>query len=424
MLLSCALLLGLLPAYSWAADTEGMALLYTQDSQGNVDLEIAGIDGGKTVYGVQLELALAGSYQADQVMLAPQDSLAYSPAQGYNASYQDGQTIVTLYVASAHALNVGDSLPLGRLTAGGMGIIPESARLLLLGADGTAGELASVPVRQSSNVSDLPFGDSFPISSPKTPHGSVQVLAAARENQTVTVTLTPDTGCSAGPLSVVDGAGKPVPLLKADDTHYSFRMPGSAVEVKAVFLPGGGSTLPFTDVPDTKWIRDAVEYVYQRGMMAGTSSTQFEPETPTTRGMIISILYRLEGSPDVGTAAFPDVPQGQWYTKAVAWAAKEKIVHGYDNGNFGPNDTITREQMVSILYRYASYKGCDLSATADLSGFQDLSSLAAYASNPMHWAVGNGFVSGTGNNSLSPKGSATRCQAASILMRFCKKFDL
>lgn len=423
MLLSCALLLGLLPAYSWAAGTEGLALAYTQNSQGDVSLEITGIGSGKTIYGVQLELTLAGSYQADEVMLTPQDSLAYSPAQGYNASYQDGQTTLTLYVASSHALNNGESLPLGRLTAGGMGIIPESARLSLLDSAGVPGELASVPVRQSADVSDLPFGDSFPISAPKAAHGSVQVLAAARENQTVTVTLTPDAGYAAGPLSVVDGAGKAVPLLKSDNTHYSFRMPGSAVEIRAVFTPDAAG-LPFTDVPDTKWIRDAVEYVYQRGMMTGTSSTLFEPETTTTRGMILSILYRLEGSPDVGTAAFPDVPQGQWYSKPVAWAAEKKIVHGYDNGNFGPNDTITREQFVSILYRYASYKGCDLSATASLSGFQDLSSLASYASIPMHWAVGNGLVSGTGNNCLSPKGSATRCQAASILMRFCKKFGL
>lgn len=155
--------------------------------------------------------------------------------------------------------------------------------------------------------------------------------------------------------------------------------------------------------------------------MAGTSSTTFSPDATTTRGMIVTILYRLEGTPAVSSASgFTDVADGQYYTNAVAWAAANNIVGGYGNGLFGPNDTITREQMAAILYRYAQYKGYDVTASTDLSGYSDAAQVSSYALAALQWANAEGLVNGTSDTTLTPGGSATRAQVAVILMRFCE----
>lgn len=180
-------------------------------------------------------------------------------------------------------------------------------------------------------------------------------------------------------------------------------------------------TLPFADVPAGSWYYDSVAYVYENGMMAGTAADRFSPDMTTSRAMIVTILYRLEGSPAAAQpSAFTDVAAGQWYTDGVAWANANGIVTGYDNGKFGPNDTITRGQMAAILYRYAAYKGYDVSGRADLSGFADACRVAAYAADSVRWAVQSGLISGTSATTLSPAGSATRAQAAAILTRFCE----
>ena len=155
-------------------------------------------------------------------------------------------------------------------------------------------------------------------------------------------------------------------------------------------------------------------------MMSGTDTDLFSPNVTTTRGMIVTILYRLEGRPAVSAAPFRDVPASQYYASAVAWASENGIVSGYGDGIFGPEDTITREQMASILYRYANYKGYDMSGTADLSIYVDAGKISPYAMTALQWANANGLVSGTTPETLTPGGSATRAQVASILMRFCK----
>ena len=179
--------------------------------------------------------------------------------------------------------------------------------------------------------------------------------------------------------------------------------------------------LPFVDVPSGSWYEDAVWYVYENGLMAGTSDTTFAPDITTSRGMIVTILYRLEGTPAIsGASGFTDVADGQYYTDAVAWAAANNIVGGYGNGLFGPNDTITREQMAAILYRYAQYKGYDVTASADLSGYSDAAQVSSYALAALQWANAEGLVNGTSDTTLTPGGSATRAQVAVILMRFCE----
>ena len=180
------------------------------------------------------------------------------------------------------------------------------------------------------------------------------------------------------------------------------------------------SGLPFGDVKTADWFYNDVKYVYEKGMMAGTAADVFAPNATTTRAMIVTILYRLEGSPAVtGTSAFVDVPAGQWYTDAVNWAAANQIVKGTSATTFAPNDSITREQMAAILYRYAQYKGYDVTKKADLSGYSDNGQVSAYAKDALAWANAAKLINGVTNTTLAPQGNATRAQVSAILHRFC-----
>ena len=180
------------------------------------------------------------------------------------------------------------------------------------------------------------------------------------------------------------------------------------------------SGLPFGDVKSADWFYNDVKYVYEKGMMAGTAADVFAPNATTTRAMIVTILYRLEGSPAVtGTSPFVDVPAGQWYTDAVNWAAANQIVKGTSATTFAPNDSITREQMAAILYRYAQYKGYDVTKRADLSGYSDNGQVSAYAKDALAWANAAKLINGVTNTTLAPQGNATRAQVSAILHRFC-----
>lgn len=181
------------------------------------------------------------------------------------------------------------------------------------------------------------------------------------------------------------------------------------------------SAIPFTDVSKSQWFYDAVSYVYSHNLMNGTGGTAFNPNGTTTRGMIVTILYRYEGSPAAGISGFSDVAAGQYYAAPVAWASAHGIVNGYPNGTFVPNAPITREQFAAILYRYAQYKGFDVSGRADLyAAFTDAGQVSGYARDAMAWANYAGLINGVTTTTLQPGGSATRAQAAAILMRFCE----
>lgn len=184
--------------------------------------------------------------------------------------------------------------------------------------------------------------------------------------------------------------------------------------------------LPFTDVPEGAWYEDAAAYVYKHGLMAGTSATTFAPEVTTSRAMIATILWRMAGSPVVNYAMnYTDVAQGQWCSEAIRWATSEGVVTGYGNGLFGTNDPITREQLATMLWRYAQTEGYDVSIGEDTNilSYTDVADLSEYAIPAMQWAVGAGIINGTGDGStLSPQGQATRAQAAVMLMRFCEEY--
>ena len=178
---------------------------------------------------------------------------------------------------------------------------------------------------------------------------------------------------------------------------------------------------PFVDVSESNWFYNAVKFVNQGGLMNGTSANTFSPDQTTTRGMIVTILYRLEGSPSVGANPFTDVAADQWYTNAVAWALENDVVKGYENNLFGPNDPITREQMALILNNYAALKEYDVSARANLADFTDSGNISSWAQEALSWANADGLITGRGNNLLAPKGNAARSEIATILMRFLDK---
>lgn len=174
------------------------------------------------------------------------------------------------------------------------------------------------------------------------------------------------------------------------------------------------------------WYTDAVRDVYEHGLMAGTSDTTFSPDATTSRSMNATILWRMAGSPVMNYAMdFADVPQGQWYSEAIRWAAAEGIVGGYGNGAFGTDDPITREQLAVMLYRFAQQQGYDVSLGEDTNilSYTDVADLSEYAISAMQWACGAGIITGTGDGStLTPHGEATRAQVAVMLQKFCEGY--
>ena len=173
----------------------------------------------------------------------------------------------------------------------------------------------------------------------------------------------------------------------------------------------------FRDVLKTAWYFDAVNYAVENGLMNGVGKNNFAPEDPMTRAMLVTVLWRYENSPEEGKNTFNDVPDDQWYTKAVAWAADKGIVGGVGNNRFDPNGNITREQMAAILYRYAQGKGFDTAARGDLSKFPDAGKVSEWAKDAIAWAVAEGIIGGS-DGKLLPQGNATRAQVSAILMRF------
>ena len=182
---------------------------------------------------------------------------------------------------------------------------------------------------------------------------------------------------------------------------------------------------PFTDVSEKDWFYSDVMFVYENGLMLGTSKTLFSPYGTATRGMMATILWRMEGSPaPKGKNSFTDVEAGKWYADAITWTAENGIFAGYGKDKFGPDDPITREQLAAIFYRYADYKGYDLTVKGNLDKFKDADKITDYAKTAMQWAVGSGLVKGKSGNLLDPQGTATRAEIAAMLHRFIEKYEL
>ena len=188
--------------------------------------------------------------------------------------------------------------------------------------------------------------------------------------------------------------------------------------------PGTGVN-PFTDISEKDWFYGDVMFVYENGLMLGTSKTLFSPHGTAMRGMMATILWRMEGSPvPKGKNSFTDVEAGKWYADAITWTTENGIFAGYGKDKFCPDDPITREQLAAIFYRYADYKGYDLTVKGDLDKFKDADKITDYAKTAMQWAVGSGLVKGKSGNLLDPQGTATRAEIAAMLHRFIEKYEL
>ena len=276
-------------------------------------------------------------------------------------------------------------------------------------------------VEESHGGSSSSGSTRYTVSVEDTDNGSVKVSPTrASKGSTVTVTVKPDEGYELDELTVTDKNGDSVRIIKSNG-KYTFKMPASKVTVEAVFTAVEAKGLPsFTDVTSGDWFYDAVAYVYDKGMMEGTTDTTFAPTMNLTRSMIAQVLYNLEERPEApGAAGFPDVAAGAWYADAVNWAAARGIVKGYDTGAFGPEDSVTREQLAAILYRYAQAKGYDTTQGGmAVREFSDSASISDWAQTAMSWAVNAQVLSGKGNGVLDPQGTATRAEVAQMLMNF------
>ena len=245
---------------------------------------------------------------------------------------------------------------------------------------------------------------------------------AAKAGATVTLTPVPDEGYALSTLTVTDRFGDAVQVTENADGTYTFPMPNGQVTVTATFVETEEPVdEPFVDVAEGDWFYDAVVYAYQNELMDGVGGNRFAPNSETTRAQLVTILYRLEGQPAVsGDLPFTDVESGTWYTDAILWAAQNNIVNGVSDTEFAPGDDLTRQQLVTILYRYAETKGYDVSASADLAGYPDAGQVQTYAQPAMAWAVAENIIRGMEDGTLKPAGNASRAQIATILMRFCE----
>lgn len=389
---------------------------------------------------------LTGRYTAVQITLnlnqEAAGSFTFAPTLSTgdtHTTYTVSGNSLTLYIASKSTLGLTNALSLGSLAAQGITVesVP-SLKLVNVGPNDTEEVTASgLAIKNAPTQGGYDPGPSwdnswdnnwgggvtrYPVqAAPGTAGGSVQFSTThAAPGETVIVTTSPNSGYILNSLAVTDSQGRGVAVSGLGGGKWSFVMPSSAVTIAVTFTPTQPASLPFRDVAQGDWFRDAVAYVYNNKLMNGTSPDLFSPWATTTRGMIVTILYRYEGSPAAGGASFPDVPQGEYYAAPVAWAAANGVVNGYETGLFEPQNPITREQMAAILYRYAQRKGLDVSGRADLSIYADAGQVSPYAVDAMAWAVHTGLITGVDSATLQPGGSAVRAQVATILMRFCQ----
>ena len=402
---------------TWSSNAPGVA---TVDSSGNVTAVAPGTatitvtteDGNKTATCVVT--VTAATVPVTGVTLSQNEAHLY-----YNRT--PNTLTLTATVAPANATNKAvtwtSSNPSVATVENGVvtAVACGTAVITATAADGS-GASASCTVTVSSYLP--PANPNYRITVEATQGGTVTAdPTAAKAGATVTLTPVPHRGYQVGSVAVTDRFGEAVAVTEQAGGTYTFTMPNGQVTVTVTFAE---TPLPFTDVTEGDWFYDAVRYAYETGLMDGVGDSLFAPNSETTRAQLVTILYRLAGEPEPGgDSGFSDVAAGTWYADAVAWAAENGIVNGTTDTTFAPGEDITRQQLVTILYRYAESKGYDVSASADLSGYPDAGQVQDYAQPAMAWAVAEGIVEGVDGN-LNPTGDATRAQIATILMRFCE----
>ena len=328
-----------------------------------------------------------------------------------------GYTVSRIHEGEAQAIPQGES---NKNADGEYFTVSEDKTFLILRAQNFSAYAVGYTERPSGRLTTT-----YPPVQEESENGSY-TLSPSRPaaGQTVTITPKPAEGYETERVIVTDRNGKEVEVTPTSSGTYTFTQPGSTVTVTVVFRPAEAPGCPrdescpisaFTDADSSAWYHDGVHYCVENGLMTGTSKTTFAPNRATTRGMIVTILWRLAGSPIAGSPTeYTDVNPEDWYGQAIGWADGAGVVTGYGGGRFGPDDSITREQMAAMLWRYA---GCP-EAEGDLAAFADGAQTSSWAQPAMIWAVNQGLMTGVGGDRLAPRGQATRAQAATILMRF------
>ena len=255
-------------------------------------------------------------------------------------------------------------------------------------------------------------------------HGDAKVSSRyAEKGDWVYITAYPDEGYEVDSVTVTDSLGRSVKVTELSYDYFLFTMPGTNVDVKVTFRVKDYDV--FYDVSRGDWYYKAVRFVHEKGIMEGTGTHYFSPEADLSRGMLATILYRLEGSPSVsGYSGFSDVADTAYYAKAVAWAKANGIVNGVTATAYEPDTAVTREELAAILCRYAAFKGKDTAISYDyLAGFSDANTSHVYARPALNWAVAYDIINGQGNGVLAPRATATRAEVAQVLMNYLEVFD-
>lgn len=253
----------------------------------------------------------------------------------------------------------------------------------------------------------------------ETTHGVVVVSTAHPDyGEVVTIIPQPESGYVVEAVTVTDADGEALAVAALEDGSYQFTQPRGTVTINVTFAKKPVEPLPFVDVAAEEWYGEAVAAVYARGLMTGTAEDTFAPELAASRGMVVSILHRLAGSPTVNAEVFEDVAADDWYGQAVAWAASEGIASGTSAETFSPNAAVTREQLAALLCNFAAQQGMDTTVRSDLSSFNDAATVSDWAQNTVSWAHAEGLLAGTSATMLAPQGEATRAQLAAMLVRF------
>ena len=402
----------------WATDNESYKhpVEIKKDGEVNIDSTSSMVlqnnaDNNNTIYFVESTLDNNGTLQANVVTKVPSGS--------FSVTVKNGNTVLDVAnVTSGETYTLPAALP------------NQGYNHFVGWSDGTTTYDANTPVKIEKDTTFTAVWSYMPPANPNykitigdMENGTVTANpTAAKAGATVTLTPVPDEGYALSTLTVTDRFGNAVRVTENSDGTYTFTMPNGQVTVTATFVETEAPVdEPFVDVAEGDWFYDAVVYAYQNELMDGVGGNRFAPNSETTRAQLVTILYRLEGQPAVsGDLPFTDVETGIWYTDAILWAAQNNIVNGVNDTEFAPGDEITRQQLVTILYRYAEAKGYDVSASADLSGYPDADQVQDYAQPAMAWAVAENIIQGMEDGTLKPAGNASRAQIATILMRFCE----
>lgn len=256
--------------------------------------------------------------------------------------------------------------------------------------------------------------------------GAVSVSPTqAAYGSTVTITVAPGEGYELDELTATDSGGNKIELTKVSDTEYTFSMPRSDVTVSASFRAisheDNCPSADYTDVDTGAWYHEAIDFAIENDLMNGVGDNLFNPDGNLSRAMMVRILWNMEDQPTNVSGSYSDVVAGAWYEKAVLWATANNIVNGYPDGSFGPDNSITRQEMAAILYRYAQFKEYDMTAEDDLTRFPDGDETAEWAETFVRWAVAEGLLNGRDDGTLDPAGTATRAEVAQIFMNYCEK---